>query len=497
MKLLDTQTIREWDKYTIDHEPISSLDLMERAAEAFVERFCDLFPKCKVDVWCGAGNNGGDGLAIARLLHHLGYEVQVFLCEAEHYSVDNLQNQKRLPKELTFRQMGQGEIPTEINTHSLLIDALFGSGLSRPLEGYWADLIQSLNQYSRIVSIDIPSGLFAQPQAVETAVHADYTISFQIPKWSFLFEEFESFVGEWLVVDIGLDSSFPGLKDNADRLLNTDVARGMLKTRSKFGHKGTYGHALLIAGSLGKLGAAILSSRACLRSGVGLLSVQIPHCGYGILQTAIPEAMVRPDRNEYYISDLPGDLDKFSAVGMGPGLDQRSKTIEMLEELLVKIHVPLVIDADGLNILASKPDLLSRLPEHTILTPHPGEFDRLFGRHETSYERLETARVKARELGLVLVLKGAHTAIVSREGQVSMNTTGNSGMATAGSGDVLTGIVLSLLAQGYPAFEAAQLAVFWHGLAGDCSARKQASISLIASDIVRCLGFAYAELSKG
>lgn len=496
MKLLDTQTIRDWDKYTIDQEPISSIDLMERAAKAFVEQFCDLYAKCKVDIWCGAGNNGGDGLAIARILHHLGYEVQVFLCEAETYSSDNLDNQKRLPQEIAFRQMGHGVIPEKIAPHSVLIDALFGSGLSRPLEGYWADLVRGLNQYAQIVSVDIPSGLFAKPQAVEVAIQADQTISFQIPKWSFLFEEFESFVGEWFVVDIGLHSSFPGLKEMADRILDAELARCMLKKRSKFGHKGTYGHALLIAGSLGKLGAAILSSRASLRSGVGLLSVQIPHCGYGILQTAIPEAMVRPDRNEYYISELPEDFDNFSAVGIGPGLDQRSKTVEMLEELLMRTHVPLVIDADGLNILAGKPGLMSHLPQHTILTPHPGEFDRLFGRHDTSYERLETAREKATELGVVLILKGAYTAIISKEGQVSINTTGNSGMATAGSGDVLTGMVLSLLAQGYSAFEAAQVAVFWHGLAGDCSARKQAPISLIASDIVRCLGFAYAELSK-
>lgn len=496
MKVYESNIIHQWDEYTIENEPISSIDLMERAASKyanwFAEKEADL--RYPIHIFCGSGNNGGDGLVIARLLAEDGYAVKVVLCKLGDYSQDNKSNQHRLPPSVDIVELTEGtqfNIPEE---RTIAIDAVFGVGLNRPIEGSWANLIQKINTYYKVYAVDIPSGLFAEPREVTLAIEADYTLSFQTPKLSFFFPEFEQYTGEWEVCSIGLLPGFSPEIDQSYEYVEMDEIRSIIHSRKKFSHKGNYGHALLFAGSLGKIGAAILSAEACLRSGVGLLSIHAPKCAYTILQTKVPEAMVQADLNEHYVAELPDELSKYKAIGIGPGLDTREKTHQLMHQLLNIIECPLVIDADGLNLMAKDKQLLSLLPKNCILTPHPGEFDRLFGQHEFSWERLETAISKAKELRVVIVLKGAYTAVISEAGKVFFNSSGNSGMASGGTGDVLTGIILALLAQGYDTINAGRIGVYLHGLAADLALEKESCESMIATDIISHLGTAFKHI---
>jgi NAD(P)H-hydrate epimerase len=499
MYILSAQQIREWDRYTIQTEPISSIDLMERAAGKCAE-WIDRQPwqKKPFKFFCGKGNNGGDGLAIARMLFLEDYSVSVYILEfGKLGSGDfqtNLQRLHELPVGIHFIQSAEN-FPF-IDSNDVVIDALFGSGLNQPLQGLSAQLVQHINNAETIiVSIDLPSGLFMDASSKEnTVIRARHTLSFQCYKLALLLQENAFFIGQVHILDIGLHNGF--LKENSfhQHLIDAGLAKTIYKPRNAFAHKGSFGHALIIAGSYGKIGAATLATKACLHSGAGLTTAYVPKCGYSILQIAAPEAMVLTDENETYLSTLPAEIEKYSAIGMGPGMGTKDETQKMLSFIIRRYAKPLVIDADGLNCLSFQPDLIQQLPAYSILTPHPKEFDRLFGEHQNDFDRIQKAKEKARTLTIVIVLKGHHTLIATPSGELYFNSTGNAGMAKGGSGDVLTGIITALLAQEYEPAHAAILGVYLHGYSGDLAARSLSQETMVATDLISFLSQAFLKL---
>lgn len=493
MKIFNVEQIRAMDAYTIAHEPITSINLMERASQAFVRWFSNQYVNTRpVAIFCGKGNNGGDGLAIARILSSCGYDVQVFIVEYTLHATDDFhQNFSRLGNHLTPRRIhSENDLP-QLSRQVVCIDALLGSGLSRPVEGLLGIVIKYLNSLpNKLIAVDIASGLYTDQSndPSDIVIKPRYTITFQLPKLAFMLPQNAEYVGEWHVVDIGLSPAY--IADTSTDYYFTDrsEAEKRIKPRQKFSHKGTYGHAVIIAGSYGKMGAAVLSGKACLRSGVGLLTMHVPACGYEITQISVPEAMATVDESEKYISKAP-DLTSATAIGIGPGIGQDPATVKVLEKVLEQAKVPLIIDADALNILSANRHFLYKLPENTILTPHPKEFQRLAGESSNEYDRLEKARTFAAKYKVIICLKGANTAVVLPNGEVHFNSTGNPGMATGGTGDVLTGIITSLLAQKYNPADAAILGAYQHGLAGDRAADARGQTALIASDVVEHLGW--------
>lgn len=496
IKILNGEQIRELDAYTIKHEPIPSIDLMERACRAFCSWFTThVDTRYTVGIVCGTGNNGGDGLGIARMLLDWNYSVKVWVVEGGgRESLDFKTNLQHLKEKIQIQAIIKNYDKGLFAGCDVLIDALFGSGLSRPVEGISAEVIGCMNHAKAIrVAVDIPSGLMADAPSTGAIIKADHTVSFQLPKLAFFLPENHPYVGEWHVVDIGLSKA--GLEQtqtNTFLLTKKDVVR-LVKPQHKFDHKGRRGHALLIAGSYGKMGAAVLASRAALRTGVGLLTSHVPVKGYQIIQTSVPEAMVSIDQADECFSIMP-EMEPYSAIGIGPGLGKDKKTIQALRVVLEKINAPAVLDADALNIISENRELLALIKPGTILTPHPKEFERLAGSSKNDFDRLERQRAFSKQYRVVVVLKGAYTTITSPEGDLFINHTGNPAMATGGSGDVLTGILTASLAQGYPAVEAAQLGVWLHGLAGDEARRKLGQRGLIASDFTEHLPVAFASL---
>ncbi len=493
MKILSASQIRELDAYTIQNEPISSLDLMERAARAFVCWLCARYDnRQKIVIFCGKGNNGGDGLAVGRLLSGKGYQVSVYVVHYTQKSSDDFQaNLDRMGDSLPIHDIWHTDEIPALAPDDLMIDALLGSGLSRPATGLLKQVIAALNHSpAEVISVDIASGLYINKvnSQSDTIVKPDHTVSFQLPKLAFMMPHNGAFVGKWHVMDIGLSETFIEKTETPYFFTDATTAQHLIRSREKFSHKGTFGHALLLAGSYGKMGAAQLSGGACLRSGVGLLTVHVARCGYTIMQIALPEAMVSVDIHENLVTTLP-ELDPYSAIGVGPGLGKEPQTLKALGELIEKAKVPMIWDADALNLLSENSDLLKKLPVGTIISPHPKEFERLAGKSSDDYDRLERARRFAQDHSLVVCLKGAHTAVIFPDGSVHFNETGNSGMATGGSGDVLTGILTSLLAQNYSPQDAARLGVYQHGIAGDRAAHARTKVSMIASDIVDNLGW--------
>lgn len=501
MKILSVEQIRALDAWTIEHEPIASLDLMERAAHTFKNWFVERYSERRrpVVVFCGPGNNGGDGLAVARLLAQDLYEPEVWWCRiGTRTSPDfdaNLSRLRRMPQ-VPVRELHAGDELPVPPAGSIVIDAIFGSGLSRPVQGYWAGLFAHLNRLPvHRVAIDMPSGLFADRHTDGATFHAHRTLSFESPKLAFLLPESGLAVGQWEVRSIGLDPHKLAQMETPFHCLTPDRVAAWLRPRRKFDHKGHWGHALLLAGSRGMMGAAVLATRGALRSGVGLVTCRVPACGYEIMQASAPEAMVQTDDREDYLVSLPDQLERFTAIGVGPGLGQQPLTRSLLEHLLEKARCPLVLDADALNLLATAPHLMDHLPPNTILTPHPGEFRRLFGETSNDFECLARQREIARDKSIYILLKGAHTAIATPEGKVWFNTSGNPGMACGGSGDVLTGIIASLCAQGYSPEQAACLGAWLHGAAGDAArAAHKSNEAMTAGDIAACLGEAFQQL---
>lgn len=492
MKILNTDQVRKWDAYTIGNEPITSWELMERAASQCTQWLLQNHLLGRpVKIFCGKGNNGGDGLAIACQLAEKGIIAQVFILEFGAVGTPDFQrNLNRLHAHaIPFQFIQDATFFPEIDSGELLIDALFGLGVNRPLKDLSAQLVQYINaSEATIVSIDLPSGLFADNSTLpHPAVQANFTLTFQALKLCFLLPENEQFFGEVVVLPIGLMSDFVlEAETDYEYLEQTDAAQ-LLKKRSRFAHKGSFGHTLIVAGSDGKMGAAILATKACLRSGAGLVTAYAEPENASLMHHAVPEAM---------LSMPPGDTDwsRYNAIGVGPGLGTDEASVAVLTSVIEATTVPLVLDADALNILSQRTDLFGKINDRAIITPHPKEFERLFGKSLNDYERLQLARTKAMELGIVIVLKGHRTAIACSDGQVFFNSSGNPGMATAGSGDVLTGIISGLLSQQYSLTEAAKLGVYLHGLAGDLAAKQLSEQSLIAGDITRFLGEAYKRL---
>ncbi|QOI98786.1 MAG: NAD(P)H-hydrate dehydratase [Flammeovirgaceae bacterium] len=486
MKVLSSDQIKALDAYTIAHEPVASLDLMERACRAFCSWFSQHIDDLKkIGIVCGTGNNGGDGLGIARLLHDWGYTVKVWIVRGSVTETDDFKkNRERLPEEVEVTQITSAPAANEFAGCNVLIDALFGSGLSRPVEGIYAQVIEAVNQTDATrIAVDIPSGLFADKPSEGAIIKANYTVSFQLPKLAFFMPENHPFVGAWTMVDIGLSKEFINQSETTNYLLSKKHLKKNLKPRSTFDHKGRFGHALLIAGSYGKMGAAVLASRAALRSGAGLLTTHIPRQGNTILQSAVPEAMVSVDDDDAYFTRVP-ELDTYNAVGVGPGIGTNTMVTKALEQLMERYKKPMVLDADALTILSANPALQALIPEGSILTPHPGEFKRLAGDWKNSFDRLERQRKLAVNLKSVLIVKGAYSSIAAPSGKVFFNNTGNPGMAKGGSGDALTGMLTALLARGYTAVEAAQLGCWLHGLAGDLAMREKGVEGLITSDLI-------------
>lgn len=510
MKIFTAQQIREADAYTIRHTPISSLDLMEKAAIACTAWICRHYDEdTPIHVFCGVGNNGGDGLAITRLLRNRGYNAVAFvLHHGSKTSEDHAANRKALEKQYPSAVhdiMDNGVLP-QPDKHALIIDAILGTGLSRPAEGWIANVIRQLNglrSQHEIVAIDMPSGLQADASSLNTpVVKADHTLSFEFYKLAFLLPENADYVGDVCILPIELSPDY--IAQTPVRFYITDAfhIRNIYRPRKPFSHKGTFGHALLIAGSEGKIGAAVLSAKACLRAGVGLLSCHIPQCGYEIMQISVPGAMCFVDEQRDHSSSFhnhllsPEAAARYKTIGIGPGLGTSAGSCWAFDKLLDHYRQPMVIDADALNILASSPAMLDKVPPGSLLTPHPKEFERLFGKTPNDVERLKVLSQNAVDRQLNILLKGRYTAMAFPDGSTWFNVTGNPGMATGGSGDVLTGILTSLLAQGYSPQDAMLLGVYLHGLSGDHAAAALSEEAMIAEDIVAFLGKTFLELRK-
>ena len=492
MKLLSTQQIQEWDAYTIHNEPISSIDLMERAAKACVSYIItEATVNSNIKIFCGKGNNGGDGLAIARQLIKKGFRVTPYIIELGSLGTTafqtNLQRLHVVCKDIHFIQSDLN-FPV-INKTDIVVDALMGSGLSRPITGLYLSLIEHINAAAcNVISIDLPTGLLIdQCSTANTIIKASTTLTFQSLKLCFLAAENAPFFGRIKLLDIQLKPSFlTGLDTNYSMVEEVQI-KAMLQHRMPFSHKGNFGHALLIAGGIGKMGAAILSAKACLRSGVGLLSVSIPIDTAPIMHIALPELMV--------VSRDAAEIDykSYAAVGVGPGIGTDETMQQNLQQLLVQYQKPIVLDADALNIIALNPSWVANIPAGSILTPHPKEFDRLFGKSNSVFDRWQKALDFSVQYNCVILVKG-HYTLIAHKGKGWFNNTGNVGLAKGGSGDILTGIITALLAQGYSSENAAVLGVYLHGLAADFSLDKQSVESLLASDTIDSIGKAFTYL---
>lgn len=496
MKIFNSEKLREIDKATCEAQQVDSVELMERAASAVSYEIISRFlPGQRIVVVAGPGNNGGDALAVARMLIEQGYrKVEVFLFNVTgRLSHDCEVERKRLIAldAVDFTEIEREFNPPYLSEDDVVIDGLFGSGLNKPLQGGFRAVARLINESGAyVVSIDVPSGLFGEWNdnvVLRDVVHADLTLTFQTPRLSFFFEDNEQCVGEWKILDIDLDEATIR-KTQADfTLVEASNVRPLLRPRRNFTGKRDYGSALVMAGSLGMMGAAVMCARAALRCGAGLATVHSARCGMPVIQTAVPEAMFEPDSSENFISDMSVHHNH-QVVMAGPGIGTREKTANALADLLKKVKSPLVLDADALNCIAQHPEMLPLLPPQTVITPHQGEFDRLFGEQQTAEQRLKKAIEMAQYYNIIIVFKSHHTAIVRPTGRVYFNSSGNPGMATAGAGDVLTGVIGAFIAQGYRPDLAATIGVYIHGLAGDLAASEIGQFGVIASDISDHLG---------
>ena len=499
MKILSAADTRKADAFTIENEPVASIDLMERASLAFTDLFTQhIRPERKIIIFCATGNNGGDGLAVARMLIDRNYQVETYLVNfAGEGSPDFLINLDRLKK---INKPGiiltQGDFP-EVPANAIIIDAIFGSGLTRPVEGLYAEVIHGINDTGcQVFALDIASGLFADNPAGRGAItRPAVTITLHMPKLAFFIPENEEYVGQWAVVDIGLDQEYINSIDSPYTLVTENLVRQMIPRRRKFAHKGDFGKAIMLCGGLGKMGAAVLGARACMRTGAGLLTMHVPQCGYEIMQTSVPEAMVNVDIQKDYISQFP-DLTPYNTIGIGPGIGMHPDTVRMLYKLLENYTMPIILDADAINIIGKNRFLLEKLPPGSILTPHLKEFERITEIVPDHFRRLEVQREFSIKYQVIVVLKGAYSSISMPDGRIFFNSTGNPGMATGGSGDVLTGMLTSLLAQNYPPSHAAILGTYLHGLSGDLAEREYGQQSLVATDIIDKIPGAYQMIKK-
>lgn len=500
MKIFSADQLKQADEVTLEKQNISSEELMERAATLVFREIHKRLDGAKIPIkiFCGIGNNGGDGLVIARLLIEQGYEVVVYVVNysdkrAKNFLV-NYDRVKNITKKWPVLLKSEEDFP-EIKVGDFIVDAIFGLGLNRPLVEWVANLVRYINKSEAFVlSVDMPSGLMADAPVEDQSsiIKASYTITFQAPKLAFYLHETAKFVGELQILEIGLDREFLKEQRGIAQTIGKLEAKVLYKPRNKFTHKGDYGHALMIGGSYGKMGSITLSSTAAMRAGAGMVTVFIPKCGYEILQTALPEAMVITDENDKLINDIQFDLDP-DVISFGVGVGTAKETADAFEKFLKQNKKPLVIDADGLNLLSKNPNFLELLPEGTVLTPHPKELERIIGPWNNDFEKLEKVKSLVQKHQIILVLKGAYTFIVTSE-DIYINTSGNPGMATAGSGDVLTGIITAFIGQGYDTLRAAVLGVYLHGRSGDLAAQRLSYEGVIAGDIAKYTGAAIFDL---
>ncbi|MFC3161462.1 NAD(P)H-hydrate epimerase [Chryseobacterium arachidis] len=498
MKIFTAEQIRHCDQYTIKNEPVSSIQLMERAAQSCVDW---IFENCKnhrnFAVFCGDGNNGGDGFAIAKMLYLKGFDVDVFTHSKGKFSPDAGSNFRSLKEisGITVREFKEAN-EYRFDNRTVIIDALFGTGLSRDLEGELKELVEFLNEKNNLkISIDLPSGLKADTISSENSAifETDFTLSFQFWKKSFLHPETGKYAGKVQILDINLSKDYISETETEDFVIDDEVVKNIFKPRNEFSHKGTYGKVTIAAGSYGKMGAAVLATRSALKTGTGLTFTLAPKCGYEILQTENPEAMFIEGGSDV-IDHI--EIDESSVCGVGPGLGTDEETVKAFLKFLKDYSKPLILDADALNIIAQDKKNIKLIPEKSIITPHPKEFERLFGATENSFERLELAKNKAKELQIYIVLKDHHTQIINPEGKVFYNITGNSGLAKGGSGDILTGVLTSFLAQKYTEEEAAILGVWFHGRAAEFASEKHSREAVLPTDIIHEFGNVFTELNN-
>ncbi|HEY2726937.1 MAG TPA: NAD(P)H-hydrate dehydratase [Parafilimonas sp.] len=491
MKILSAQQIHNWDAYTIEHEPITSIDLMERAAQSCTDYILQqpFFDK-PFKIFCGKGNNGGDGLAIARQLINQQYNVSVYIIEFGAVGTEDFQTNLQRLHELTvnIHFIQSEEFFTEINDNDVVIDALYGSGLNRPLKDLSAALVNYINQSrAYTISIDVPSGMFIDKSSVGNAIiKADVTLTFQCYKLCFLVAENAAFTGNLHMLDIGLHHAFLDSADTVYQLISKSAIQQIYTPRKQFSHKGNYGHALIIAGNTGKMGAALMATHACLRTGAGLTTVNVPKDFLNAVHAYLPEAMCNLREDDLNFKNI-------TAVGIGPGLGTEKDAQHLVEQTINQFKQPMVIDADALNILSSKKEWLNQLYAETILTPHPKEFERLFGKVENDFERMEMALQQSLKYNCIIVLKGRYT-LIAKNGEGWFNKTGNAGLAKGGSGDILTGIITALLAQKYKPLQAALFGVYLHGLAADFALQTQSQETMLASNVVEHLNDAFSDL---
>lgn len=502
MKLFTSAQIRELDKYTIEHEPISSIDLMERAAEEITEAISIRWDETTPMVaFAGPGNNGGDALAVTRLLRQRGYDVSVYLFNVNgKLSPDCQENEARLKARYpeAIHEVTKDFDPPHLNKETLVIDGLFGSGINKPLAGGFAAVVKYINKSdATVVSIDVPSGLMPEDNTYNVRaniVNADLTLTLGMKKISMLMADNQQYIGEIRVLNIGLSEEYIDEASSRFKMIEEEDITNCLLPRNEFAHKGTMGHALLVAGSHGMAGAAVLASRACLRSGVGKVTVHTPQCNCDIMQISVPEAIVQLDHGVNNFVQAT-DANVYKAMGVGPGLGTEEDTAIALMTQLRSSRVPTVIDADAINILASHRAWLQQLPDGLIFTPHPREMDRMLDVPPADdFDRLSKASEMAQRLRAYVILKGHYSALCLPNGNILFNSTGNAGMATAGSGDVLTGIITGLLARGYNEENAAKIGMYIHGLAGDLAVQEVGMESLMASDIIEHLPQAFRVL---
>ncbi|NNF35027.1 MAG: NAD(P)H-hydrate dehydratase [Saprospiraceae bacterium] len=500
MKLLNATQIRDLDQMTIQSQNIESIELMEKAASVF---FREMMKKVggrfeHLLVLAGSGNNGGDAVAIARMAVSYFKKVDILIFNIGKYSHDLKIMMERLPQEVLIREINKGdELSMTTEDSTLLIDGIFGSGLNRPVEGYWAKVIDLINDSKGYVcSIDIPSGMFSDSfDAASKMIRADWTLSFQLPKKSFFYPEAQQYLGEWTYASIGLSKKHHIAMNSQDLYITSNYASDILRKRDVNDHKGTLGHGALITGSYGMAGASYLSAMGALRSGIGKLSCYVPEIVQEMIQTQVPEAICTGN-NGYQCIESVHLAYEHDAIGIGCGLGINKVTVDWMDTFLDQnVNTPLIVDADALNIIASN-QWQNRIPKGSVITPHPGEFRKLFGDFDNYDKAFEIQDAQSQELDIIIVLKIPHTRISTPDGTHYYNESGNPGMATAGSGDVLTGIITGLSAQGYQQEQAAALGVYLHGKAGDLAASEKGQYGLIARDLIEYLPYAIKSLEK-
>ncbi|MDE7410843.1 MAG: NAD(P)H-hydrate dehydratase [Paramuribaculum sp.] len=503
MKLFSIEDIKAIERATLQQEGVTFHSLvMQMAASAATEIASRWRPSIRTIIFAGHESCGAVGLALAGMLMERGFNPSIYLFNIGMRSINEECKRCRdllrskFPDAALIEVVDKVNLP-ELKSDDLVIDALFGSELREPLVGGFTSLVRYINDAgATVVSIDVPSGMLGDWNhgvLPRDTVQASLTLSRQFPRLPFFFSELAERVGEWKVIDAGMNGEASANRVSAYYLIEKDEVRSLLRKRNAFSSKADYGTALLAAGSYGMTGAAVLACNGALRAGAGKVIVRSPRCSVNVLQAAVPEAMVNADDAERNIMDFRVNV-KYTAMGVGPGIGVNESTIDALELLLKHTTHPLVLDADALNCIAQRPALLSHIPMLSVLTPHSGEFDRLFGEHSSSESRLLKAVDVSRRYRLLILLKGHYTTLVRPDGKIYINSSGTPGMATPGSGDVLTGVITSLMAQGYKPEVAALIGAFVHGKAGELAVERHGEYGVLASDIAANIGTAIRKI---